>query len=81
MDYQFDLMIEDPASQINDFVTAGATQLVLHVGSKTTQQALQAIVERRDQMGTFSVAVGVALPLGAQPVDLNLCTSRLISGC
>ncbi len=71
VDYQFDLMVEDPAAEILNFVTAGATQLVLHARSKTTLAALQMIVDRRDQMGTFAVAAGIALGLHQQPSDLE----------
>ncbi len=71
VDYQFDLMVVDPAVEINNFVTAGATQLVLHSRSASTGAALQAIVDRRDQMGTFAVAAGIALPVRAQPDELE----------
>lgn len=71
LDFQFDLMIEDPAAEILNYVTAGATQLVLHARSRTTPEALQALVERRDEMGTFAVAAGIALGVRSQPDELE----------
>ena len=71
LDYQFDLMIEDPTAEVLNFVTVGATQLVLHAKSKTTGEALQALVDRRDQMGTFAVSAGIALDIHAQLDELE----------
>ncbi len=71
VDYQFDLMVADPAAQILDFIAAGATSVVLHARSETALQALQQIVDRRDQMGTFAVQAGVALGDKQQPDALE----------
>ncbi len=71
VDYQFDLMINDPAAEIKNYVMAGATQVVLHARSTTALDALRSIVERRDEMGTFGVAAGIALGARSQPDDLE----------
>ena len=65
IDFQFDLMVEDPAAELNNFLAAGATQVILHVRSHTAQLALQALVDlRTNEAGGYSVRAGVAL--GAQ---------------
>lgn len=70
IDYQFDLMVKHPEGVIKDYITVGATQLVLHAGAPGAQEALQQIVDRRDEMGVFSIAVGIALPAHGQLEDL-----------
>ena len=61
VDYQFDLMIDDPMAVVDRYSTAGATSMVLHARAKTAAEALQTIVDRRDEQGSFSVQVGVAI--------------------
>jgi len=62
IDFQFDLMVEDPAAELNNFLAAGATQVILHVRSHTAQLALQALVDlRTNEAGGYSVRAGVAL--------------------
>ena len=65
LDFQFDLMVEDPAAELSNFISAGATQIILHARSHTTEQALQQLVDlRTNEMGGYVVRAGVAL--GAQ---------------
>src|SRR3989344_9074492 len=62
IDFQFDLMVEDPAAELNDFVGAGATNIVLHARSASAERALQTLVDlRANEMGGYSVRAGVAL--------------------
>ena len=62
IDFQFDLMVEDPAAELNNFLAAGATQVILHVRSHTAQLALQALVDlRTNEAGGYSVRAGGAL--------------------
>jgi len=65
IDFQFDLMVEDPAAELNNFLAAGATQIILHARSASAERALQTLVDlRANEMGGYSVRAGVAL--GAQ---------------
>lgn len=65
LDFQFDLMVEDPTLELKQFIQAGATELVFHARSNNVEQALQHIVDMRtDEIGSYSVRAGVAL--GAQ---------------
>lgn len=62
IDFQFDLMVEDPSVELKNFIQAGATQLVLHARSGNVHTALQALVDMRtDEMGTYAVRAGIAL--------------------
>ena len=71
IDYQFDLMVEQPELDLMKYVTAGATQVVIHARSPGAQAALQALVDRRDEMGTFSVGAGIAIGATSPPDDLE----------
>jgi ribulose-phosphate 3-epimerase len=71
VDYQFDLMVEHPEAVVLDYVRAGATQLIVHAASPGAKEALQGLVDRREEMGTFAVQVGVALGAHAGPADLE----------
>lgn len=67
LDYQFDLMIADPAAEIERYVSAGATQVVIHTNSPSAEAALQRMVDKRDEMGSYPVQVGVAVGVDTQP--------------
>jgi ribulose-phosphate 3-epimerase len=72
LDFQFDLMIEDPLAQIDKYMRAGGTQLVLHAKSPGAAQTLQHIVDsREDVSGTYPVRIGVALGSTEQPEALE----------
>ncbi len=71
LDFQFDLMIEHPELQLKDFLAAGATQIVVHAHAPGAVEAVQLVVDRRDEMGTFAVQAGVALGAQAQPDELE----------
>lgn len=72
IDFQFDLMIEDPAGQLKDFITAGATQVVLHPKSPSVMQALQIVVDSRNEdTASFPIKAGMALGCADQPEVLD----------
>lgn len=62
IDYQFDLMIMDPAPDIKHYIQAGATQIVLHIRSESITPALQHMVDMRtEDVASYAVHAGVAL--------------------
>ncbi len=68
IDFQFDLMVEDPTVELKNFIQAGATQLVLHVRSQNVVAALQSLVDlRTDEIGNYAVHAGIALAPTDQP--------------
>lgn len=72
VDYQFDLMIEDPMQELLHFVQAGATQIILHTTSQNAEVALQTLADRRDDdVGEFNIRVGVAVGAHAHLEDLE----------
>jgi ribulose-phosphate 3-epimerase len=68
LDFQFDLMVEEPMLELKNFIQAGATQIIFHVHSKNVEAALQSLVDMRtDEMGSYAVRVGVAMGPQEQP--------------
>ncbi len=68
IDFQFDLMIQNPQLVIKEYIQAGASQLVLHAKSAGVVEAMQIIVDlRADEIGNFSVRAGIAIGPRDQP--------------
>jgi ribulose-phosphate 3-epimerase len=68
LNFQFDLMIEHPEVELQNYLQAGASQVVLHMHAAGTPAALQLMVDKRtDELGTFVVRAGVALGPNDQP--------------
>lgn len=68
IDFQFDLMIENPDLVLKEYLDAGASHVVLHARSSGVQKALQRIVDMRtEEIGSFSVHGGIALGPTDQP--------------
>lgn len=71
LDYEFDLMINDPALHVMDYVHAGASRVVIHAASTGAFEALQLLIELREEGGAFSIKAGIALGAHASPDDLE----------
>ena len=72
IDFQFDLMINNPQLVLKEYIAAGASQLILHAASAGAEEALQMIVDMRtDEIGNFSVRAGIALGPQDQPDALE----------
>lgn len=71
LNYEFDLMIADPLEKVMDYVHAGASHIVVHARSHGAVEAVQKLVDLREEGGAFSVQVGVALRCDAQPDELE----------
>ena len=68
IDFQFDLMINNPQLVLKEYIAAGASQLILHAASAGAEEALQMIVDMRtDEIGNFSVRAGIAIGPQDQP--------------
>ncbi len=68
IDFQFDLMVQDPTIELKNFIQAGATQVILHARSQNVEAALQTVVDMRtDEIGHYSVRAGIALGPQEQP--------------
>jgi ribulose-phosphate 3-epimerase len=67
-DFEFDLMLTDPAADIDSYVAAGASRIVLHTRSDTTPQALGRL--QLPRQSEYPVSVGVALTSAASASDL-----------
>lgn len=71
VDYQFDLMIQHPETELKKYLSAGATQIILHAKSEGVEEAVRYMVDHRGEMGTYAVRSGVALDAHAQPEDID----------
>jgi ribulose-phosphate 3-epimerase len=71
LNYEFDLMISDPSKKAMEYVHAGASHILVHARSEGSVQAVQQLVDLREEGGAFSVQVGVALMCDAQPDELE----------
>lgn len=71
LDFEFDLMVADPAEAFMDYVHAGASRVVVHAASSTAVHAAQQLIDLNEESGAFSVQVGVALGAHQSPDDLE----------
>jgi ribulose-phosphate 3-epimerase len=71
LNYEFDLMISDPAEKVMDYVHAGASHILVHARSNGSVEAVQHLVDLREDSGAISIQVGVALMCDAQPEELD----------
>lgn len=71
LDFQFDLMVENPNETVMDFVHAGASHIILHAKSSGVLEALQQLIDLREEGGAFSVKAGLAILPGSQPEILE----------
>ncbi len=72
LNYEFDLMISNPAEKVMDYVHAGASHILVHARSQGSKEAVQKLVDLREDTGAFSIQVGVALMCDAQPDELEV---------
>ena len=67
-DFEFDLMIENPAEHVMDYVRAGASHIVIHAHAGGAAEGLRKIAELKgDDDGAFSITTGLALLPNMQP--------------
>lgn len=63
-DYEFDLMVKDPAHHVADFVALGANRIVIHDKSASESEIDAILKEYNDPesaVSEFDIAVGVAI--------------------
>src|SRR5581483_10753041 len=69
IDFEFDLMVKDPYVKIPDFVSAGATRVIVHKGSVSDEE-LRSIIKdfgKDTDLSFFKVELGIALMPGDSP--------------
>ena len=71
LDYEFDLMIEDPHMSALDFVHAGASRVIVHANAHGAVEGLHALAELREETGAYSITTGIALQPQMQPDVLD----------
>ena len=62
IDYEFDLMVKNPAQKIPDFISAGASRIVVHLDS-TNDDEIENILNEysTDEMREFGVEIGLCI--------------------
>jgi len=71
LDFEFDLMVEDPAAVALDYVHAGASRIIIHAAAKTSRQAIELLTGLREEDEGAGIYVGVALACTDSPDALE----------
>lgn len=61
LDFEFDLMVENPLEVCEQYVHAGASRIIIHARSTNALGALRKLIDLSEDSGSFTVQVGVAL--------------------
>lgn len=64
IDFEFDLMVKDVYEKIPDFISAGASKIIVHKGSVDREELLNIIRDygkHSEELGPFDVELGIAL--------------------
>ena len=68
-DFEFDCMVEHAEREVEKFVHAGASRIIMHVKSIGARGAVEALQSMRG--GDLGIAVGIALSSNASVFDLD----------
>lgn len=64
LDFEFDLMVKDVYNKIPDFISAGASKIIVHKGSVSDEELSHIIRDygkHSEELGPFDVELGIAL--------------------
>jgi len=78
IDFEFDLMVKDPYVKIPDFVSAGATRVIVHKGSVSDEE-LRSIIKdfgKDTDLSFFKVELGIALMPGDSPEAIKAIADK-----
>ena len=67
LDFEFDLMIQDPHLDIIKFIQAGGSRMVVHADAAGALEGLRILAEAKGEAGAFSITTGLALLPSMQP--------------
>jgi ribulose-phosphate 3-epimerase len=80
VDFEFDLMVKGAYDKIPDFVSAGASRIIVHKGSVTAEE-LGSIIrdygKHSDELGPFDVELGIALMPSDSPEAIRDIVSQI----
>lgn len=60
IDYEFDLMVENPEEKVGDFLSAGASRIIVHLETITNWQEITDLLRGRAEIG---VAINITTPV------------------
>ncbi len=79
-DFEFDLMTKDAYSKIPDFISAGASRIVVHKASLSDGE-LEGILsdfgKKSEELGPFDISLGVALDCMGSADDISSFVDRI----
>lgn len=73
-DVEFDLMVKKPYEKIPDFISAGASRIVVHKASMSADELNDVVRDygkHSEELGPFDVELGLGLPFDAKPEDVK----------
>ncbi|MBI5133768.1 MAG: hypothetical protein HZA81_00030 [Candidatus Taylorbacteria bacterium] len=79
-DFEFDLMVRGAFEKIPDFISAGASRIIVHKGSVSDAELssiLKDYGKESEELGPFGVALGIALMPGDSPEAIKDIVSRV----
>lgn len=80
VDFEFDLMTKEPYEKIPDFISAGASRIIIHLAS-VDKTELDNIIrdygKHSEELGPFDVELGIALMPSASPDDIKDIASKI----
>ncbi len=80
IDFEFDLMVKNAHEKIPDFISAGASRIVVHKDSLSADE-LEGVVSdfgrKSEELGPFDIELGVALSSSASAGDIAPLVDRI----
>lgn len=80
IDFEFDLMVKNPHQKIPDFISAGASRIIVHRGS-VGKNELSAILKnygkQSEETGVFDIELGIALAPSDSADSIHLFASQV----
>lgn len=61
LQFELDLMVADPSADVREFIQTGVSRIVLHAHSGNVEQAFQRLIDTRNDEGSGTVSVGIAI--------------------
>ncbi|MDP1625083.1 MAG: hypothetical protein Q8L64_04910 [bacterium] len=80
LDFEFDLMVKGVLEKIPDFISAGASRIVVHKDSVSVEELEQILKEygkHSDEMGPFDIELGLGLANTVKPEDIAPHVGRI----
>jgi ribulose-phosphate 3-epimerase len=61
LDFEIDLMVQKPAEKVEEWISAGAERLLVHIESDDAKSVIQGVRERFPRNGSLGIEIGAAI--------------------